>query len=450
MEVISIRTASLGDSTYIVIDGEQAIVIDPQRDIGRFLDIIDDHEVQVTHVLETHMHNDYISGGRDLAQRTGADLVLPAASGATFAFVPAFNGELLDGEHGLAINPIHTPGHTLAHTCYLVSKDNEPAAAFTGGSLLVGTAGRCDLLGEELAHQLAVLQFGSLQRLGRLPDDTGVYPTHGEGSFCSTAGAARSTSTIGTEKSDNPLYRFTDAEAFAEDQLDGLVPYPRYYQRMGPINRRGPSASTVDQVSSLNPEVLESHIASGGSVLDGRDRSSYAAGHIPGSIGIEIGTSFAPWAGWLLDFDAPIALVLDDEQDAEDAATELSRVGLDRIAGVMRGVEAWADSGRDLAAWDTASSAELAAAFEENPAMQILDVRDPLEWKAGHIEGSMHTYVPDLIDGAPSGISADTALWVICGSGNRASIAAGVLERYGLDLVVVTEGGVPDVVDSIK
>ena len=240
MEVISIRTASLGDSTYIVIDGEQAIVIDPQRDIGRFLDIIDDHEVQVTHVLETHMHNDYISGGRDLAQRTGADLVLPAASGATFAFVPAFNGELLDGEHGLVIKPIHTPGHTLAHTCYLVSKDNEPAAAFTGGSLLVGTAGRCDLLGEELAHQLAVLQFGSLQRLGRLPDDTGVYPTHGEGSFCSSSGAARSTSTIGAEKSDNPLYRFTDAEAFAEDQLDGLVPYPSYYQRMGPINRRGP------------------------------------------------------------------------------------------------------------------------------------------------------------------------------------------------------------------
>lgn len=444
MEIIPVRTASLGDSTYLLIDGDQAIVIDPQRDLGRFLAIIEERGAHVTHVLETHMHNDYISGGRDLARRTGADLVMPAASGAIFAFVPAFNREVIETPGGLTITPLHTPGHTLAHTSYVIGRDEDAGAAFTGGSLLVGAAGRSDLLGDPLARQLAVLQFGSLQRLAALPNDTGVYPTHGEGSFCTASGAGRSTSTIGIEKAENPLYRFESAEAFADDQLAGLVPYPAYYQFMGPINRSEPTAIAIGEVPELSPDEIEAHLAAGGSVLDGRDRSSFAGGHVPGSIGIEIGTSFAPWAGWLLPYDAPVALVLDHGQDADDAATELSRIGLEGVVGVLRGVDGWIESGRDVAEYDTASSADLGTALSRDEAVQVLDVRDPLEWAAGHIEGSLHTYVPDLLDGVPHGVSADQPVWVICRSGNRASIAAGLLERHGLDLVVVTKGGVPD------
>ncbi len=446
MEIIPIRTASLGDSTYLLFDGDDVLVIDPQRDLGRFMAIIDERGAQVTHVLETHMHNDYISGGRDLARRTGADLVMPAASGATFAFVPAFNREVIETPGGLTITPLHTPGHTLAHTSYVVSRAGEPDAAFTGGSLLVGAAGRSDLLGEPLARQLAVLQFGSLQRLAELSDETGVYPTHGEGSFCTASGAGRSTSTIGLEKAENPLYRFEDADAFAEDQLAGLVPYPRYYQYMGPINRSEPTATAIEALPEMSPTDVEQHLAEGGSVLDGRDRSAFAAGHVQGSVGIEIGTSFAPWAGWLLPFDTPIALVLDPGQDAVDAATELARVGLDRVVGVMRGIDDWVDSGREVATFETASSADLGAAMARDESIQVLDVRDPLEWSAGHLEGSIHTYVPDLLDGPPPGVTADAPLWVICRSGNRATIAAGVLEGYGLDLVVVTKGGVPDLI----
>ncbi|MGI9649011.1 MAG: MBL fold metallo-hydrolase, partial [Acidimicrobiia bacterium] len=177
MKVEPIRTASLGDTTYLLHHGNSVVVVDPQRDIDRFLELIEP-AATVTHVLETHVHNDYVSGGRDLALRAGADLVLPAGSGVGFAFVPAFHQEELAGGNGLTIRPLHTPGHTPEHIAYLVLVDETPVAVFTGGSLLVGAAGRSDLLGSEFAHQLARLQYGSLPRMAELPDDVGVYPTH--------------------------------------------------------------------------------------------------------------------------------------------------------------------------------------------------------------------------------------------------------------------------------
>lgn len=443
MEIIPIRTPSLGDATYVLVAGDQAVVVDPQRDIDRFLEIVEDHGVSITHVLETHMHNDYISGGKALAARTGADLVLPAASSAGFAFMPAFHREVFDGPGGCTIEPIHTPGHTPAHTSYYVHGDSGDPAVFTGGSLLVGAAGRSDLLGVEFARSLSLLQYGSLQRLARLPDETGVFPTHGEGSFCTASGAGRYTSTIADEKAENPLYRFEDAESFADDQLGGLVPYPTYYAHMGGINRSGPTAFVSDEIPELDAQELAAHIAGGGSVLDGRDRQAFADGHVPGSIGIEIGSSFAPWAGWVLDFDAPVALVLDAHGDAEDAATELARVGLEEVVGVMRGVEQWTDAGHELASYETTTSAELESVAGD---VQVLDVRDPLEWAAGHLDGSMHWYVPNLLDGLPDGLDRSEPVWVVCRTGNRASIAAGLLERYDLDIVVVSKGGVPDIV----
>jgi len=447
MEVIGIRTASLGDATYILTIGDHAVIIDPQRDVGRFIEILEDRGLTLTHVVETHMHNDYISGGRDLAAKLGADLVLPASSGAGFAFVPAFHQETLDGPPGATILPLHTPGHTPAHTSYLISGADAAAdAVFTGGSLLVGAAGRSDLLGEQYARQLSRLQFGSLQRLGELPDETGVYPTHGEGSFCTASGAGRTTSTIGLEKAENPLFSFSDAESFADNQLGGLVPYPTYYKYMGPINRNGPTALEAATIPEIDAAVLADHIAAGGSVIDGRDRHAFAAGHVPGSIGIEIGDSFAPWAGWLLDWNKPVALVLDPSQNAEDAAVELGRIGLDDVVGVMRGAAAWSEAGNDLASYEATSITDLSMALAEGSTPQILDVRDPLEWAAGHIEGSVHRYVPDLTAGLPESIDPTAPVWVVCRTGNRASIAAGILEGFGLDILVVAKGGVPDVV----
>jgi glyoxylase-like metal-dependent hydrolase (beta-lactamase superfamily II)/rhodanese-related sulfurtransferase len=448
MEVISIRTPSLGDATYVVAHAGYSIVVDPQRDLGRFLEVIDDRGLSVSHVLETHMHNDYISGGRDLAARTGADLVLPAASGAGFAFVPAFHHEELEAGGGLAIRPLHTPGHTPEHTSYLVLLDGVPQAVFTGGSLLVGAAGRSDLLGEQYAHQLAVLQWGSLQRLARLPDATGVYPTHGEGSFCTASGAGRTTSTIGLEKAENPLYRFTDADTFATNQLSGLVPYPTYYAHMGPTNKQNPTALPAAHVPEVDPDAVETHLEAGGALLDGRDRHAFAAAHVPGSLGIELGDSFAPWSGWLLDYDSPIMLVLEGDQDADAAATELGSIGFEHVVGAMRGIDAWAASGREVASYRTATINELVAAREDDPEVQVLDVRDPLEWEAGHLDGSIHHYVPELRHGLPPVLDTSRPVWLVCRTGNRSSIAAGLAEALGVTPIVVTKGGVPDALSA--
>lgn len=449
MEVIPIRTPSLGDATYIAIHDGSAIVIDPQRDIARFTEVLDDRGATLTHVLETHMHNDYISGGRDLARRRGADLVLPAASGAAFAFLPAFHNEELEVTGGMVIRPLHTPGHTPEHTSYLLLLDGVEQAVFTGGSLLVGAAGRSDLLGFEYARELSRLQFGSLQRLGLLPNETGVFPTHGEGSFCTASGAGRTTSTIGQEKAENPLYRFDDPEQFINDQLGSLVPYPSYYAHMGPTNKNNPTAVVIESLRDLSPAAAAAEIEAGAAVLDGRDRHSFAAGHVPGSLGVELGDSYAPWAGWLLEYNVPLVLVLDHNQDAVVAATELARIGFTNVRGVLRGVEAWAASGQPVSSYTTASHHQLTAALGTDQNVQILDVRDPLEWAAGHIDGALHRYVPDIGGGLPDGLDTSDPVWVICRSGNRASIAAGLLEGNGVTPIVVSCGGVTEVLKSL-
>jgi rhodanese-related sulfurtransferase len=370
---------------------------------------------------------------------------MPAASGAGFAFVPAFHNEELDASGGLVIRPMHTPGHTPEHTSYLLLVDGEEHAVFTGGSLLVGSAGRSDLLGFQYAHQLARLQFGSLQRLGELPDPTGVFPTHGEGSFCTASGAGRTTSTIGQEKAENPLYQIDEVEAFVENQLSALVPYPRYYAHMGPTNKQNPTAVHIEPPRELSPIDVDNEITRGAAVLDGRDRKAFAAGHIRGALGIELSDSFAPWAGWLLDYNAPLVLVLDDDQDAVAAATELARVGYVDVRGVLRGTEAWVDSGRTLAGYENATHHELIAAMQTDNPPQVIDVRDPLERAAGHIPGSHHRYLADLPAGLPEGIDLSAPIWIICASGSRASIAAGLVERHGATPVVVASGGVSEI-----
>ena len=180
--------------------------------------------------------------------------------------------------------------------------------------------------------------------------------------------------------------------------------------------------------------------------MDGRNRFDFAAGHIPGSIGIEVGDSFAPWAGWLLEFNAPLLLVLDADQDAGEAAVELARIGFTDVRGVLRGTEAWSESGRALMAYETATAAQLAESLAGGSDAQILDVRDPLEWQSGHIEGSVHRYLPDLRSGLAETVNADEPVWVICRTGNRSSIAAGLLERLGVQPIVVATGGVPDII----
>lgn len=446
MKIESIRTPGLGDSTYLLTHGGQALIVDPQRDVRRFLDRLEREEgVAVRWVLETHLHNDYVSGGRELARLTGADLVLPAASAAAFSHMPAFHLEEFGGE-GLSVRPIHTPGHTPEHTSYLVLVDGQPAALFSGGSLLVGSAGRPDLLGEERADTLARLQYRSVRRLAELDPEVGLYPTHGEGSFCTASGAGTTTSTIGAEQASNPVLAYPDEDAFVKGQLAGLQPYPSYYARMGPINLFGPTPLPSAAVPTIDADRLV-ELADGAAIVDARAKQQFAAGHIPGSLGVELRDDFGTWVGWLADYDTPIVLVLDPDQDRDEALVQLYRIGLDRIVGIKLGLDDWDTESHPLVGFRTTRLDEFVEAVANGA--QVLDVRAPGEWEESHIDGSVHSYVPDLASSPPD-LDAHRPVWIGCGSGYRAAIAAGYLTDAGYDPVVLVDAGIPEACQRLQ
>lgn len=273
MDLVSFRTPGLGDQTYLLIHEGKGVLVDPQRDIDRFLAVAAERDIDLRFVLETHLHNDYVSGGEQAALRTGAELVLPAAAAAAYPHTPAFHQEEIKGG-GLTIRPIHTPGHTPEHTSYLVLIDGQPAALFSGGSLLVASAGRPDLLGPERARTLAKLQYGSLRRLAGLPRELGLYPTHGEGSFCTASGAGRFTSTIGDELNSNPLLKVSDMEKLADQLLAAPCPSQPFTATWAP---RTPSAC---------PRCPRSPCLNSGwprSTTCPRAPSSWTSGHAPRS-----------------------------------------------------------------------------------------------------------------------------------------------------------------------
>ncbi|HYH52409.1 MAG TPA: rhodanese-like domain-containing protein [Acidimicrobiia bacterium] len=451
MRVIPVPTPSLGDLTYLVTHGGHAVLVDPQRDVARFLDVARDEGVTLTHVLETHLHNDYISGGREAARRSGADLILPAAAGAAFPYVPAFHGEEFDVGAGLVIRPLHTPGHTPEHTSYVFVLDGEPVAAFSGGSLLVGAAGRSDLLGPERAHQLAVLQWGSIQRLASLPDTVGLFPTHGHGSFCSASTAGRSSSTIGEERATSPVLAYDDGGQFAAQHIADPPPIPRHYGYMSRINLLGPPPLPEPDLRELDPAEVERHSAAGTAhVVDVRLVQDFAAGHIPGSLGVQLDAQLGTWAGWLLPHDCPLVLVVGDGQDPSAAVAELGRVGFDHIVGILRGVEAWSASGRPLRSFRTVDIGAFADAVVGGNA--ILDVRSPAEWANGTVPRSVLRHLPDVPAGLPelAGLSPASEVWIGCGTGRRAAVAAGLLETHDLCPVVLEGAGMGDVLAELR
>lgn len=432
LSIETIRTEGLGDSTYVLVCEGLAVVVDPQRDIDRFERVLDDADVDLRMVIETHLHNDYVSGGLDLSRKTGAELLMPAGAAPVFRHRPAFHHEDIDlGD--LIVRPLHTPGHTPEHTSYVIVVDGAEEAVFSGGSLLVGSAGRTDLLGEERAESLARLQYGSVNRLAALDDSVGLYPTHGAGSFCTTSGAGAATSTIAVEKKSNPVLAYEDEDSFVKGQMANLVPYPSYYRHMGPINLTG---SPEPQLSVP----LVGEIPAGVTVVDARPRERFAAGHLPGALGIELQDTFGTWVGWLTEQNTPIVLIMDEDQDQEEAIRQLIRIGYDDIRGVARNPSEGLVSYRTVDQGDYAEAAMSGA--------QILDVRAPNEWERGVVEGSTLSYLPDLARRTPPGLDPSSPVWIACGSGYRASIAAGILQDRGFEPVVLTSGGATEVLEE--
>jgi hydroxyacylglutathione hydrolase len=437
IQIEMLETSGLGDRSYLATDGEVAVVVDPQRDIDRVLDLVEERGVRVTHVLETHIHNDYVTGGLELAQRTGAAYVVPADSGAEFDHLPAGDGEEFQAGR-MWLRALHTPGHTHHHMSYaLENVDGDVEAVFTGGSMLYGSTGRTDLVSPEDTVDLTHAQYHSVQRLAReLPAEAEVFPTHGFGSFCSATPTSGTSSTVGEQLRVNPA--LTSAEQdYVDTLLAGLDAFPAYYAHMGPINRLGPPPVDLSRPQIVDPAELRRRINAGEWVVDLRDRTAFAAGHLTDSLNFELGDNFVTYLGWLYRWGAPLTLIGESEEQVGEARRQLVRIGIDELAGAAVGdIETLAD-GAGLRSYRVSDFAGLAGAVRQGSSVQILDARRDDERAQGGVRGSQHIPLHEL--GDRIGEVPEGEVWVYCGSGYRASIAASVLDRPGRRVVLIDD-----------
>jgi glyoxylase-like metal-dependent hydrolase (beta-lactamase superfamily II)/rhodanese-related sulfurtransferase len=445
-----ILTKGLGNASFLIGAGREAVVIDPPRDAWRIIAAAEARGWRLTQVLETHVHNDYLSGALELKSALGTEILAPARGRYAFAHRPMDEADSLDLD-ALRLTARATPGHTPEHLSWEIRTEDggPPTAIATGGSLLVGSAGRTDLLGDEATDELTRAQFRSLRSLAALPDDVVVLPTHGAGSFCSVGPAdAGRTTTIGRERAQNPMLAIDDEEAFRVALLDGLGPYPTYYEEMAPINRAGPLVvGRLPETTLIGPDALRAAVAAGAHVVDGRSRRKFAAGHIRGSLNIELTDSFASYVGWFVPFGAPIVLVLPEPLAGSigRAATDLFRIGYDRIIGVLEGgLDAWVDGGGTLGRYPVTTGAETRAEVASGARPRLLDVRYPYEWRDdGSVPGAIELSIGDLASRLDT-LPRDAPITVMCKSGSRAAIGASMLDAAGFDVRLIAKGGSPD------
>jgi glyoxylase-like metal-dependent hydrolase (beta-lactamase superfamily II)/rhodanese-related sulfurtransferase len=427
IDVHTIATTGLGDRSYLVHDGRVALVIDPQRDIDRVLALAEELGVRITHVAETHIHNDYVTGGLELAERTGATYLVDARDHVGFDRTPVREGDdVVVG--AMQLRPLATPGHTHHHLSYaLADASGAVQAVFTGGSMLYGTTGRTDLVSPADTVELTHAQYHSVRRLvDELPADAVVYPTHGFGSFCSATPPSEEASTVGDQRTVNPALT-QDEQDFVDTLIAGLGAYPAYYARMGPTNAAGPAPVDLSAPEPVDPVELrarlEAGIAAGQWVVDLRERTAFAAGHLVGSLSFQLAQPFVTYLGWLLPDDADLTLIGETSEQVADARRELVRIGIDRLAGAATGrVDALAD-GAPLASYQVSDFPGLLA--RDPAAVVVVDARTENERAEGGVAGSLHIPLHEMLarrDEIPDG-----EVWIYCGSGYRSAVAASLL-----------------------
>ncbi|MFE6280950.1 rhodanese-like domain-containing protein [Streptomyces sp. NPDC057877] len=426
----------LGNSAYLVDLGDgRALAVDASRDLRALGAAVERRGLTVAYAADTHLHADFLSGAVQLGHDHGATVLASAAGRRAFPHRPLADGDEVD-LGGLTLRALATPGHTDEHLSFLLLDGDRELGVFTGGSLIVDSAARTDLLGAERAEELARAQYGSLRRLAELPDEVAVWPTHGAGSFCSAPTGAERTSTIGAQKRSNPLLATPDERTFVRRLLSGLGSYPDYFDRLAEANRRGPSVlDAAPSLPSLDSAQVKSLLADGGYVIDVRPVADYAAGHIPGSLSIPLRGQFATWLGWLLPDTATLAFVAADDQDLSEVVWQSYKIGYERLAGRLTGgMAAWVDDGNQRA-----STAFVTADHAGN--RPYLDVRQTAEFTSGHVPGAVHIELGGLADHAAD---APAGPVVACGHGERAMTAASVLERAGHTDIAVLDGGPAD------
>lgn len=445
VDVAAIVDEGLGNSSYVVDLGDgSALVVDPERDPRPYLAELSRRGLRARFVVETHLHADFVSGGRELVAE-GAELLAPAGSELTYPHRPLRDQEEVD-LGGLALRVIATPGHTPEHLSYLLMDGSDPVVLFSGGTLMTEGAARTDLLSPDRTVPLAREAYRSIRRrLFTLPDDLAVYPTHGSGSFCSVGAGAERTTTIGREKAANPLFTGDpDEDTFVERLITGFGTYPPYFLELRDVNRDGPALIGREPIplTELVPARVEAAAAAGAEVVDVRSVDAFADGHVPGSVSNPWRPQFATWLGWLIPRTTPLVFVTDATTPLTDLVWAALKVGFEDLSGILAGgVESWERSGRPLS---RLTVVEGPAVVE---ARAVVDVRQASEYASGHLPDARNVELGSLVDSMTE-IPAGGVLFH-CGHAERAATAASLLLREGHENVAVFKGGPGELGDLV-
>ncbi|MBA2947514.1 MBL fold metallo-hydrolase [Streptomyces himalayensis] len=434
--LMSLADAGLGNSAYLVDLGDgRALAVDASRDLRGLRKAAERHGLRIAFAADTHLHADFLTGSVQLAHDEGATVLASAAGHRAYPHRPLRDGDEVDVS-GLTLRALATPGHTDEHLSYLLLDGARALGVFTGGSLIVGSAARTDLLGADRTEEFARAQYRSLRRLARLPDEVAVWPTHGAGSFCTAPAGAKRTTTLGDQRSSNPLLTAPDEDAFVRQLLGSLGSYPAYFDRLTEINRRGPAVlGSQPRLAPLTPADVRAAVARGAQIVDVRPVAHFATGHIPGAISIRLREQFATWLGWLLPPDAPLVFIAAPGQDLAEVIWQALKIGYERLAGHLAGgMDAWDSDGGEQ------QNVELVTADQigDRP---VLDIRQRSEHVAGHIPGAVSVELGEL---AARADEAPADVVVACGRGLRAMTAASILQRAGRHDVAALVGGPDD------
>ena len=431
--VVPLVDKGLGNSAYLVDLGDnRGLVVDASRDLRAVRAAAEKRNLRVAFAADTHLHADFLSGARQLAASDGATALASAAGGRQFGHTGLSDGDEVD-LGGLRLRALSTPGHTDEHLAFLLLDGQRPLGVFTGGSLLVSSVARTDLVDPERTEELARAQYRSVLRLLTLPDDVTVWPTHGAGSFCSAPAGAERISSVGREKATNPLLVAGGEDGFVASLLASLSSFPPYFLRLAEINRRGPAPTDPGPLRPLGPAMVSALLAGGDVMVDVRPFGDFAAGHVPGALSIALRRAFATWLGWLLPAEQQIVVLRNPDQDPDEIVWQAAKIGYDHVdAELAGGIESWAAAGLPVSTTRLVEPDRIAG-------YRPLDIRQDSEFISGHVPGADHIELGNLaarLRDLPAGPVA-----VMCGHGERAMTAASVAERAGRRDLVAVAGG---------
>jgi hydroxyacylglutathione hydrolase len=467
--------ACLAHASYLIGSDGEAAVVDPQRDVDQYIVEAEAQGLKIKYVIETHLHADFVSGHRELAERTGAEIVIGAKAAATFPHRAVGDGdEIKLGDVVLRI--LATPGHTPESICVLVTETIDggigergkgevgtnvggdaaaplPQKLLTGDTLFIGDVGRPDLAGGKgyTPQMMAGMMYDTLHdKLMKLPDATEVYPAHGAGSMCGRSMSKESSSTIGEQKKTNHALKPMPKDDFVRMMTADLPEAPAYFPKDAEINRGGAQAlASVSRPAALSPQKVNDLATHGHLILDVRSAQEYGEGHVPGSLNIGLGGQFASWAGTLIPMGTPIVIVADSEAQVEEAVMRLARVGIETVTGYLPGLDGWREAALGMAHIPQITVDDLHNLVAKEPELQIIDVRRPPEYESGHVPNAIHAPLSTLqstIDTLALDPTRRTA--VICAGGYRSSAATGILRQHDFKKLLNVTGGTSAWIDA--